>query len=161
MKNLIILIAFILIQQAFATDKASLQKTSKDQLFTNIYKVICTEGINCDAKNIFAITEQRILAAIDRSGSQIEEHDLILNPTDSEILDLIELDFSGAHGDTSLSRDQINRVMSIVYQSNTETAIMGVVTPYGVTEYLFIYSHISKKLFILKRSQFNKLITDY
>ena len=157
MKNIIILIAFIFIHQAFAADKASLQKISKDQLFTSIYEVVCTEGINCDAESIFSITEQRILAGINRAGSQIEENDLILNPTDSEILDLIELDFSGAHGDTSLSREQINRVMSIVYQTQTETAIMGVVTSIGVTEYLFIYNHQSKKLYILKRSQFNKV----
>lgn len=154
MKNFILLISFILIQQAFASVELSLTSPKEKNIFTAVYSVSCEN--RCYSKSVFKRSQEEILKNLESSGIEVEEYDIIFNPNEYEITDLLELDFSGADGDEGLNEDEIQRVLKLTRYRTSRTAIMGIITSEGVSEYLFIYNSKYKKLYTLKKSQYTK-----
>jgi hypothetical protein len=172
MKNIILLTILLFItSKAFAVEAVKFRTTQSDELFHRVFQTRYCIDISCsktyvpshnkkiNANTVQMIFNQATSAIIENLKLRhidILDTDFFTTPNEYELIDLMTLDFSSADGDTPLSNNEINRVMSLVHSRDAKTAIMGVVTEEGVNEYLLIYTPKADKIFILERSQFSK-----
>ena len=172
MKNIILITILLFIcSKAFAIEGIKFKAKPADVLFHSVYETKYCKTAKCLKMYTPAYTEklsQRVETMILNEATNAILQNLILrglNPVDSdfitkpshyELLDLMLLDFSSAGGDEPLTAREVTRVMRLISQKDVFTAIIGVVTDEGISEYLVIYNPLTNKVSQLERAQFNK-----
>lgn len=174
MKNLILLVTFFFIQQAFAIENIRVSFYGNGSLFTEKFNIAYCADVKCNkainpsqrVKKEFSTTElifNKIAnnfkidfnKSTNASEGWIDTWDLNTDVSKEDLIELMQEDFSGDNGDEPMHFLAIKKVLSIIAKYDAKFSILGMMSNnYGemeMLEFILIYIPQLDKVYSLER----------